>query len=105
MAAALTSALAIGTTSSSALADSYVTCTPNKVVFEPLDGDRVNIGCTNNNFYTGSRSAACANVDSDMLKGWLSLAQAALLSGKSLYIHYTSCGGNPRQVTAVELWK
>jgi len=59
--------------------------------------------------YFGQRTAdtaACAvhNVTLDTLGKWQSLAEAALLSGKELRIHFTDCGGK-KYIRVVDLWK
>ena len=48
------------------------------------------------NSYTASDVCTAQNVSTDVMKGWLAMAQAALLSGRQLVVYYTSCGGRNR---------
>jgi len=42
--------------------------------------------------FTSGQPSGCGAVSSDTLKGWQSLAQTALLSGKKLVFGYNDCG-------------
>ena len=78
---------------------SPVTCSPSKVYWDAgsaqSHGGYLNIQCVedpNNWYYAGS---VCSPTSIDTLKAWLSLAQAAELSGKTLTITYDAaqCNG------------
>jgi hypothetical protein len=97
---ALAAAFVLTGTSRSALA-SNVTCAPNQVEYP----QRLMIQCAPTN-YVGSLTApsGCSgdNQTIDTLKMWMSLAEAAVLSGKRLTIYYDVCGGQ-NNVTDVVL--
>ena len=63
-------------------------------------------GTVNNYYAMRSAGNSCRDYSrsADTLKAWLSLGQAALLSGKGVRIYYAECGGK-RHITAFDLNK
>jgi len=43
--------------------------------------------------YTSGQPSGCPVVSADTLKLWSSFAQSAVLSGKTIFVRYTDCGG------------
>lgn len=70
-----------------------VTCVPNTIEYYNAT---LIVQCSPTNYYaqTYPPASPCeANVNFlDNMKMWMTLAQSALLSGKSLKIEYTTCG-------------
>ena|SRR5438552_17158060 len=65
-------------------------------LIEYMSGTLIIQDATGVNFYgqTGTQAGCTANNQSiDTLKLWLSLGQAALLSGKTVKIYFNVCGG------------
>ena len=62
--------------------------TPNSQLLLQLNGN------SSVNYYANQLSPGCGipNVDIDTIKIWVSIAQAAELSGKSAQIYYNTCG-------------
>ena len=86
----------IGTSAAPAHAAS-VTCTVTRVNWYSGSGGTVQILCNGAYYYGFSNtSGSCAGAGVNATKVWASLAQSALLSGKSLYLVYsgTSCLNN-----------
>jgi hypothetical protein len=80
------------------------TCSPNIVEYQV---PTLLIQCAPNNFIApADPPSGCSNFTQtvDTQKIWESLAQAALLNGKSLNIYWTPCGGW-NMITAVDLVK
>lgn len=71
-----------------------ITCSPNRVAWATNAGGAVQVYCDGDWYYGyGSHADAdCGANAIDARKAWLSLAQAALLAGKDLYIEYTAQG-------------
>jgi hypothetical protein len=61
--------------------------------------------CGGNTFasFVGSAPGGCTAVPLDTVKIWVSLEQAALLSGKNLKISFQSCMGGGFGLTEVDL--
>ncbi len=57
------------------------------------------IHCTAGDYYAVSSGGECFNVNLDTIKGWLSMAQAAFLSGKKLWLDHEDWGPPQCQTT------
>lgn len=90
---AIASTLAIASASASALASSPTTATCQLVKVSA--GTLVIQIPGNVSYYAQLNAVGCTtnNQSADTLKAWTSLAQAALVSGKSLQIYFNVCGG------------
>jgi hypothetical protein len=85
---------AVATYGSSASAASYVTCSVDRVAWNPGVGSgELQISCSGTTWYYADVSTAtCTGKGSDTLKAWMTLGESALLSGKPLYIEFSgSC--------------
>lgn len=80
--------VAMGLFSGSAEAASF-TCSVSRTAWNN-DGT-VQIDCGGQWHYALPSHATCLTANADARKAWLGLAQTALLSGKRLYIEYTTC--------------
>jgi hypothetical protein len=87
-------------------------CTINEVSYAELSLDNrspeLALYCVEGNFYAwryvrGSEST-CAARPAESLRLWQSLAQASLLSGKTLRIYYDNCAGF-NQIASIHLIK
>jgi len=87
---------------STAHADGSVTCTVGYVAWTEQGGGTVQINCGGNWYYAFGSSSSCPSISSDGKKAWLSLAESAHLSGKSVTLQYSTCTGGPG-LTWVEL--
>jgi hypothetical protein len=97
--------LAIVTASKDSEAQTYVNCAVTNVYYKQ---NWLRISCADGNMYNAVDSNSnCPNSsyvkNSDTLKTWASLAQAALLSGKYLAIGYTTCVNSDRLVVEMIL--
>jgi len=64
----------------------------------------VTVGGVGYQAYTSGAPSGCPTVSADAFKAWLSLAQAALLSGKNLSIRYTDCAsGSVHAIDVIDL--
>ena len=81
-------ATTVGLASRSAQAASPVTCNVSLVAWAPVGNGEVQINCGGAWYYADVTTATCTGYGADAVKAWQSLAQAALLSGKKLYIQY-----------------
>jgi hypothetical protein len=101
----LASTLALTAATTSALADVTSLATPTVVEYS---AGTVLVQLPGGTNYNGVLSAASGctgnNQNADTLKAWTSLAQAALLSGKSLKIYYTPCAGT-NYINTMDLWQ
>ena len=70
------------------------TCTVTNVAWATGDSGTLQVYC-GGSWYFAFGSGACPNISIDARKAWQSLAQAALLSGKQIYIEYSTCTGGP----------
>ena len=86
-------ALAITGSAGDARATSYVTCTVTSVAWATGGGGTFQVICGGNWYYAFGSSSTCPTVSLDARKAWQSLAQSAFLSGKPLYIEYSTCTG------------
>ena len=95
---AIAASLAVSSISSLAHA-APVTCVPGAIYTDSNSGIAIGIQCTNSatTYYAYSTLSGCS-VGADTVKAFLSLAQAALLSGKSLSFVPTTCAANGAQV-------
>lgn len=76
------------------------TCTVIKTAWA-MDGT-VQVMCSTGVWYY-ALTGSCTVVGLDARKAWLSLAQAAQLSGKPFYMEYTTCGsGNSLSYVRLE---
>jgi hypothetical protein len=66
-----------------------VTCNVSLVAWAPVGNGEVQVYC-NGTWYYGDSNSSCGTYGVDTVKVWQSMAQAALLSGKKLYIEYNS---------------
>jgi len=97
--------LALCTAQSSAFAAVSAQVSPTVVEYQPgvllvqLPGGTNYIGVLNT-------VAGCTtyNQTIDTLKNWTSISQAALLSGKSVKLYYTVCGGQ-NYITTIDIWQ
>jgi hypothetical protein len=88
-----TVALGVVTLSSTpARATPNVTCTVNNVAWTEGSGGTVQIYCSGIWYFAFGTQSGCNTTSSDGKKAYQSMAQGALLSGKTLYIEYTTCG-------------
>lgn len=100
--------LALGTTSSTALADTPGSAQRTVGIVE-FGGPNLTIQLSDGTNYLATRNASSAlcsvyNVTPDTLKIWQGMAEAALLSGKMLKIYYTTCSAdNLPYITTVDL--
>lgn len=80
-------------------------CTISSLAY--ANNGEVALYCSQGSFYAWSynRGTGCNVRSADALKSFLSLAQAALLSGKSLRIYYNSCAGGLLEIDSVHLIK
>lgn len=78
--------------STPARADS-ATCTVNNVAWSDGAGGTLQIYCGGVWYYAFGSYYGCNSTSTDGKKAYQSMAQSALLSGKTLYIEYASCGG------------
>lgn len=60
-------------------------------------------GTTYAAFQTGTPPSGCSLTSLDTIKLWLSLEQAALLSGKNVKITFTTCTAGNNGITQVDL--
>jgi hypothetical protein len=80
-------------------------CVVSGVAYDQSTGGRVRLSCNDGTAFYGS-TAACGTVPSfsvDTLKTWVSLGQAAFLSGKRLSITYETTSAS-KCVYSVELF-
>jgi len=74
---------------------STLSCSVTNVAWYPGSGGTLQIYCGGTWYYGFGTSGTCPTADADSRKAWLSLAQSALLAGKTLTIDYTTCTGGP----------
>jgi hypothetical protein len=91
---ALSVAVAISASSGEADA-SALTCSVTQLAWATGSSGTLQVYCGGAWYYAFGSSGSCPTANIDARKAWQSLAQAAMLSGKSLYIDYTSCSGGP----------
>lgn len=100
----LAASLAIGTVASVAAAADTGLTTLNAVEFS--QGSLL-VQTANGSNYVGmlTAGAGCTahNKNLDTLKSWLSMGQAALLSGKRVKLYFTACGGS-NYISAFDIW-
>lgn len=101
----LAASIGIAIATSTARADTlYSNCTVVNVAYQ---NGVVGFICSGSAGWAnaGATGSGCSTpVSVDTLKSWLSLAQAAFLSGKHLNFYYAgTCSGGAYQVTRVEL--
>lgn len=82
-------------------------CVPDATSWNDDTGGSLAIHCSNTNtwFFAKKALSGCTAVSVDTLKAWLSMAQAAILAGKTLTIDFTSCGGTATEFTWLQLNK
>lgn len=86
----------ISTSSEIAEAQPSTTCNVGKLAWHPINGGTVQINCGGIWRYGFRTHSFCPTADMDTLKAWFSLAQSALLSGKTLTLEFNnSCSGGP----------
>jgi hypothetical protein len=84
-----------GITESAHATPSSLTCTVTNVAWATGNSGTVQIYCSGTGYWAfgdNGGDADCPAPNLDARKAWLSLAQAALLSGKTLYIEFTAGG-------------
>lgn len=70
-------------------------CVPEAVSWDKNYGARISIQCGSTAYWSHHNRSSCSghNRGADTLKAWLSLGQAALLSGKRVKVYFANCGG------------
>ena len=71
------------------------TCNVSNIGWHPSGGGTVQISCGGSWYYGFGSSGTCPVADADTKKAWFSLAQSALLTGKTVTIDFTTCTGGP----------
>ncbi len=72
------------------------TCTVTKVGWATGGSGTLQTVCGGNWYFAFGSSGSCPTASIDTRKAWQSLMQAALLSGKPLYLEYeNACSGGP----------
>ena len=91
--AAIVATAAIGTPAFAVT--SPQTCVPTFVGYSATTGNtNLAIKCGGNTFMGwNTNTSGCTNVSTDTTKMWMSLAQAALLSGQQIDIVFSGCSG------------
>jgi hypothetical protein len=105
--AAFGSLLSLGTAAVPAFADTpgNTTNTINILEYAPTNLT-LQLATGTNYLATTSAAAGCTayNVSMDTIKLWQSLAQGALLSGKTVRVYFTQCSANNlRYITTLDL--
>jgi hypothetical protein len=100
----LAASLAIGTAAGTAAAADTGLTTLNAVEFSQ---GALLVQTASGSNYVGllTAGAGCTthNKNIDTLKSWLSMGQAALLSGKRVKIYFTACGGQ-NYISTFDVW-
>lgn len=71
------------------------TCNVSNVAWHPSGSGTVQVSCGGNWYFGFGSSGSCPVADADTKKAWFSLAQTALLTGKTVTIDFTTCTGGP----------
>jgi hypothetical protein len=91
----LTTAIALGVCLSPtvALASSFTPTAVPTTVALGLSNLYITLSGVGYEAYTSGQPGGCPAVSADTLKLWTSFAQSAVLSGKTIQMRYTDCGG------------